>query len=625
MSQYDYSPCPRDTILGLTRNILLFSIIIFSTFPPVLAQEEEGKQVNILDMVEEPWFANLALEVGLGPFAAIRANMTDLDGDGWLDCVLERDNVFLNRTDSNSPIGRHFAENTAQSGFILTNENGEERKSNVVIFADVDNDGDQDAFSAVYCDFLKPKADEETGEQAKDEDGNIIYANPDHGFRSRIFLNKGNATFEPLYPSGFEDNPATSCAATFLDYDLDGNLDLFVGNWYLEYGWSLMCYEDWLYKGAGDGHFKNVTFNTGIGQAAEPGYRKSAKPTYGAASGDWDSDGWTDIFTCTYGRQWNFLWHNIEGKYFEDVAEQTNYDGDAHQEGTYPDWVNREPEEPFRSNGNTFDVALADFDNDGDLDAFLGEIKHAWAGDSSDRSMLLINHGEEMGLVFYRTEDYGVIRKHTQRRWNEGDLHVGWTDFDNDMWLDLIIASSDYPDGQFLKLYRQIDRGWFEEVTDQCGFNWEGCGGISIGDIDRDGDEDILAGQSFMRLSKEHIGERERQAALFVNKVGQENNFIHIFLEGDASAGCNRDCIGARVYVTTGDITQMREIQGGAGHAGHQNPKEAHFGLGPNTMVDEIEIRWPDKEHMVSTYRYIQANQFVRIKFSRELEFIRFD
>ncbi len=598
-------------------------VIVFTIFlaSGSFAQDDT---VNFLDTMPAPWFTNVAPDVGIGVFAAGRANMTDLNGDGWLDCILERDNVFISHEDSSSIIGRRFVNITDDAGLKITNDEGVDRSSNLILFADVDNDGDQDAFSAVYCDFLNPQADKDSGEPAVDENGDIIYAHPDNGFRSAIFLNRGDATFEPLSNAGFEADPATTCAATFLDYDIDGDIDLFVGNWYFEYGWSLSCYQDYLYRGSGDGLFKNVTFLAGIGQAAEPGYHQSAKPTYGAASGDWDSDGFTDIFTCTYGRQWNFLWHNIDGKYFEDVAEKTNYDGDAHEEGMYPDWVGREAEEPFRSNGNTFDVALADYDNDGDLDAFLGEIRHSWAGPSSDRSMLLVNRGEETEYVYFRTEDYGAIRKHQGQRWNEGDIHVAWIDFDNDMWLDLIIASSDYPDGQFLKLYRQVSKGWFEEVTDECGFNWEGAGGLSIGDIDRDGDEDILIGQSFMRLSGEHLAGRERQAALFINNVGQESNFIHIILEGDASAGCNRDCIGARIFVTCGETTQMREIQGGAGHSGHQNPKEAHFGLGENEIIDSIEVHWPDGEHSVSTFNDIPADRFLKISYKDAMEIQNF-
>ena len=129
----------------------------------------------------------------------------------------------------------------------------------------------------------------------------------------------------------------------------------------------------------------------------------------------------------------------------------------------------------------------------------MGEICHWWAGSSSDHSTFLINGGAASGWTFTRSMQ-GIVRHHQDDHWTKGDLHVGAIDFDNDGLLDLIIASSDYPDGQYLKLYKQLPDHTFVEVTELAGFDWEGCGDLSICDFNRDGREDILVGKSFMRL-----------------------------------------------------------------------------------------------------------------------------
>ncbi|MCX7703227.1 MAG: CRTAC1 family protein, partial [Planctomycetota bacterium] len=299
-------------------------------------------------------------------------------------------------------------------------------------------------------------------------------------------------------------------------------------------------------------------------------------------------------------------------------------DGDDDRSGKYPEetkrmWKERfgqerEDEPPFRSNGNTFDAACEDFDNDGDVDVFLAEICHSWAGPSSDRSVLCVNLGKEKEYIFERRPD-AIKREHKdEKNWNEGDLHAGWLDFDNDGRLDLLIASGDYPDGQFLRLFRQSGDGRFTDITEECGFNWEGCGGLTLGDFDRDGDVDILIGRSFARLPKEKTEGKIPYPAIFLNRTGNKNNWLAIILEGKGAGGCNRDGIGARVYVKTDNALQMREIKGGAGHCGHQNPAEAYFGLGKSNKIEYIEVRWCNKESSVQRFENPPLNRYLKIK-----------
>jgi hypothetical protein len=273
----------------------------------------------------------------------------------------------------------------------------------------------------------------------------------------------------------------------------------------------------------------------------------------------------------------------------------------------------REAEEPFRSNGNTFSLASADYDCDGDVDLFLGEIAHWWAGESSDRSCLLINQGEDEGYTFLR--DAGAIpRQHEEKeRWNEGDIHVAWLDFDNDGLEDLLISSGDYPDGQFLRLFQQEEDHGFTDVTKQCGFAWESSAGISIGDYDRDGDLDILAGKSWTRIPSERRLGDHPAPALFRNDVGNQNNWISISLKGKGVHGSNRMGIGARITIEASGKKQMREIQGGSGHCGQFNPPEAHFGIGKASIIDKITVRWPNQGLKIQTFEKVAPNQRIRI------------
>jgi hypothetical protein len=253
----------------------------------------------------------------------------------------------------------------------------------------------------------------------------------------------------------------------------------------------------------------------------------------------------------------------------------------------------REDEQPFRSNGNTFDAPAADFDNDGDMDVFLGEITHAWAGPSSDLSCLLVNEGPP-GFRFTRREA-AIPRAHTGPNWNQGDLHAGWLDYDNDGWQDLLVASGEYPDDQRLRLFRQGPPGTFSDVTVAAGIDWEMCTQLSLADYDRDGDVDIMIATSNNRLPQERREGRVLRVAIFENRVGNRNHWLNVRLvgKGAAKGGANREAIGARITVRAGDLTLTRMISGGLGHAGHNDALEASFGLGERTRVDSLTVRWP--------------------------------
>ncbi len=580
------------------KTVLTAATVAACLFHAVAGDEED----------KAPYFTNVAREAGLAAVPAQRAAFVDINGDGFLDCVLgcvwKEKTTYLFKSAA-AAHGRVFHDFTGESRIALSRSGKGKRAANVMLFADVDNDGDMDAFSGMYCDFENPdwKGDREE--------------------LSAILLNDGEGVFKHLERSGVYEHPATTCAASFLDYNCDGLLDLFVGNWYRRYGASIEAFQDRLYRGLGRGRFIDATEKAGLRTLDEAGKRASSKPVYGAGHCDFDNDGDQDILVCSYGRQWNFLWKNLGNGRFEDAGRDTGFSADNITHGRHPEWIKeryrkqgkefRPDEQPFRSGGNTFSVAAADYDRDGDLDLFLGEITHGWAGESSDLSSLLVNRGREKGFVFER-RPHALSRKHAHSdNWNQGDMHVAFMDFDNDGLEDLLISSGDYPDGQQLRLFRQAKNHEFEEVTDRCGFDWESSSGISVADYDRDGDLDILAGKSWMRMPSERRAGDHPAPALFRNERGNRNSWIAIKLCGTGKGGSNRMGIGARIEVVTGDVTQVSEIRGGMGHCGQFNPPEAHFGLGKAELIDKITVRWPDARNTIQSFEKVKPNRLVLI------------
>jgi hypothetical protein len=530
-----------------------------------------------------PLFEDVTGAAGLARIESARVAFADLNGDGLPDVLVGGTKLLLNEN------GRRFAD--CHSERILAPPG--RPAPNVVQVGDVNNDGRLDLFLGR---FIEPERDG--------------YA--DDGLRSEVWLGDGRGGFALVPNSGVGEPPEATITACFVDYDRDGNLDLFVGNSYVVYGRGYEACPDRLFRGRGDGTFEDVTAAAGLLGVSAIGQADSRRPTYGVTHTDWNNDGWQDLLVCSYGRQWNRLWRNNGDRTFTDVAAETGFDGDAERCGTYPPELERTPEPPFRANGNTFDCAVADFNNDGNMDCFLAEIAHWWAGPSSDRSMLLVNLGPAQDYRFRRAPEM-IERPHASERWNEGDMHAGWLDVDNDGLLDLLIASSDYPDKQILRLYRQRPDGQFDDWTDRLGFRWRNASQISLADFDRDGATDILVATNDRRLTEEQRSTHSLSIGLFRNVAAARagNRFLSIRLEGQA--------VGARVAVVTGEQRQIREVYGGLGHAGHRDDAECRFGVGRAESADLVEVRWPDAAGTVQSFKNVATSRFYRLSRGGEL------
>jgi hypothetical protein len=407
---------------------------------------------------------------------------------------------------------------------------------------------------------------------------------PDH-----LFKNNGNGTFTDVTQKAGVSDPRFSTGAAFLDYDNDGKLDLFVTN-YVGFdmnnlptfgegptcqfkGVPVQCGPrglpgagDSLFHNNGDGTFTDVSKKAGV--ADSRGY-------YGldVVSSDLDGDGWIDIFVANDSTP-NFLYHNNGNGTFSEIGFES---------GTALD-----------KNGNEqgcMGVTLGDYDHDGLLDLFITNF-------DDEYNVLYRNAGKGSFVdVSYEAAVAMVSLP-----------YVGWGtkffDFDNDGWLDLFVANGHaYPQRDRYRqrklLHRNNRDGTFSEIAAQSGsalMEERASRGTAFGDIDNDGDVDIV------------VNDLDSAPQLLRNDGGNKNNWIIVKTIGTKS---NRNGIGAKVKVVSGDLVQVDEVRSGGSYIS-QNDLRLHFGLEKRTSVDLIQVRWPSGT--VDTLTKLAANKVVTVK-----------
>jgi enediyne biosynthesis protein E4 len=404
-----------------------------------------------------------------------------------------------------------------------------------------------------------------------------------------LFKNNGDGTFTDVTQAAGVDDPRWSTGAAFVDYDKDGKLDLFVTN-YVEYdlnklpefgkdktcqfkGVAVQCGPrgmrgagDSLFHNNGDGAFTDVSKKAGV---SDPnGY-------YGMSvvCSDFDDDGWVDIYVANDSSP-NYLYHNNGDGTFKEIGfiSGTALSQDGSEQGS-------------------MGADAGDYDHDGRFDIFVTNFVDEY-------NTLYHNDGRNMFTdVSYKADVARVSLP-----------YVGWGtkffDYDNDGWCDLFIANGHvYPQLQHYRqrklLHRNNRNGTFSEVAAQCGapLAEERAGrGVAFADLDNDGDVDLV------------INDLDGPPQLLRNNGGNANNFIMIRLIGAKS---NRDGIGARVKVVSGDLTQIDEVRSGGSYMS-QNDLRLHFGLEKRAKIDLIEIRWPSG--VVDKITNVNANKFLTAK-----------
>jgi hypothetical protein len=416
------------------------------------------------------------------------------------------------------------------------------------------------------------------------EDLYVTCLGPNH-----LFKNNGKGSFTDVTVKAGVGDPRWSTGAAFVDYDKDGKVDLFVSNYVdfdfnhlPEFGVGRTCQfkgvpvqcgprglpgaGDSLYHNNGDGTFSDVSRKAGV---ADPnGYYG-----LGVICSDFDEDGFVDIFVANDSTP-NFFYHNNGDGTFKEIAFTS---GTAVNESG--------------SEQGSMGVTLGDYDHDGRLDLFI------------------TNFDDEYNILYHNDGQNSFTDVSFKSKVGEISLaYVGWGtqffDYDNDGWVDLFVANGHiYPQrGHYRQrefLHHNNQDGTFSEVAAQTGsaLMEERVGrGAAFGDIDNDGDVDMV------------VADLDGGPQLLRNDGGNANNSILVKTVGVKN---NRDGIGARVKIVSGDMTQIDEVRSGGSYLS-QSDFRLHFGLQKRTRVDLMEVRWPNGA--IERIANVSANKILTIK-----------
>lgn len=445
------------------------------------------------------------------------ANFIDYDNDGYLDIFVSNgkpggDDNMLYHNDGLGTFNQVFTGDLVNDG----------KSSDGATFADYNNGGFLDAFVANW-----------------------------YGQNNLLYLNQAGSTFVLQGAAPPSSNGGFSEAGSWVDYDMDGFVDLFVAN----SGGDL---RNFLYHNNGDGTFTKI--DTGI-------VSTEAVTSRHGSWADYDNDGDPDLFVANDGGTFSSLFRNEGGTTFVQIIGVP----------------------PVASVQNSWSGSWGDYDNDGLLDLFVS------------------NNGNQLNTLYHNSGGGAFTQVFTGLMVTQASYSSGsaWVDFDNDGDRDLYVCNgfAPSPSTQHPKfLYENDGTGTFTDnttsiiVTDS-GWSY----GCAWGDYDRDGDPDLVVARWRNELEDNSLYRNDSTNSAWINL-------------GCLGIVSNNSAIGARIRVVAdlgnGTVTQIREISAQNGYAS-QGSLNAEIGLNDASTIDTIEVSWPSG--LVETFTDVSINQYLTL------------
>ena len=483
--------------------------------------------------------------------------LIDINNDGLLDALLLSGEGASNRLYRNTG-NRRFADVTEKAGLKSTGW------AQGVCAGDFDNDGFTDLLITFWG-------------------------------RITLYRNRAGKRFDDITETAGlkQERPRYNTGCAFLDYDRDGDLDLFVAN-YLKFDYQTIpepganpyCFYRNMPVNCGPRGLefdRNILYRNDGGRYTDVSeLSRVARParnySLGVLTGDFDNDGWVDVFVACDQTPSLLYMNRADGTFSEEAllrGAALDADGKAL---------------------SGMGAAAADYDGDGWLDIFRTNF-------SDERETLYRNRGQ--GEFDDLTLHAGLGHNTRFVGWG-----CGFFDLDHDSWKDLLLVNGHvFPEVDRLKLdirykdrailYRNLGNARFADISAQAGLGVlerHSARGAAFGDIDNDGTVEIL------------INNQNEPPTLLRQARRPPGNWVVLSLSGTRA---NRSAIGARVVLTAGGRTQIDDVRSGGSYLS-QSDFRLHFGLGSAAVIDQVEIRWPAGNRQ--THTRLPVNRVIRLK-----------
>jgi IPT/TIG domain./ASPIC and UnbV. len=539
---------------GTRQGLFFFSIVALNTICALSANAQAQ-------------FTNVTVEAGVGGdvYESVSNHVTgtcwiDFNNDSYPDLLVTNGYEWDSHLYQNNKVGTF-----SKVDYLLPELPNVEMSG--CVFGDYDNDGDSDIYIQVNNEQFSL-----FGFNSPDGPANILLKN--------LWVENGNQAIsgEPLFQNvaaaanvdGELAVPMGSYSASrgmtggWLDYNLDGCLDLYVGNWVLDSGGDASNIDS-LFQNQCDGTFSDVTASSGVNTGDDP---TTFRPTQAFIGAHLDDDYFPDMVAVAT---------HDPAPFYHDIIFKNNGDG------TFIDVTGLSPGVGDDA-GSGMGIDVGDIDNNGTWDIYI-----------TDR-FTSTNDTAPAGNVLYLGNGDGTFQDNTALAAGiDGEFSWGidFVDIDQDGYEDFLMAAASGP-----MLYINNTDGTFTKVT-LAGSGGSRPTGLATADYDRDGDIDFA-------VVSEGDGFSTGGLRLFRNDTANSGRWLQFKLVGAGAPQSNVDAIGAVIKVSAGSVNMMRQIVGGmSSHS--QSSLDVHFGLGVANQADSVDIHWPSG--VVTSLTNVEANK----------------